>query len=83
MKCPFCDVEMLHGYLNCGMAIWSERRHRISVLPDGKEQYALHLGTPLLSPHQVESDCCPKCKRIIIDSSGYETNLKYDPGKGE
>jgi hypothetical protein len=27
MKCPFCDAEMLHGYLNCGTAIWSERKH--------------------------------------------------------
>ena len=24
----------------------------------------------------IESDCCPKCKRIIIDSSSYENNLE-------
>ena len=75
MKCPYCNVEMLHGYLNCGNAIWSERKHRISTLPDGKEAYALHLGVPLTSPHHVESDCCPKCKRIVIDASAYEANL--------
>lgn len=75
MKCPFCDVEMVHGYLNCGAAIWSGRKHKISLLPDGKEQYALQLGTPMLSPNHVESDCCPNCKRIIIDSSGYEGNI--------
>lgn len=76
MKCPFCNTEMLHGYLNSGAAIWSERRHKISMLPDGKEKYALKLGTPLMSPHHVESYCCPECKRIIIDSSEYENNLE-------
>ena len=75
MKCPFCNSEMLHGYLNSGAAIWSERKHKISMLPDGKENYALKLGTPLMSPHHVESYCCPKCKKIIIDSSDYENNL--------
>ena len=75
MKCPFCDVEMLHGYLNCGNAIWSERKHKISTLPDGKERYTMHLDVPILSPNQIESDCCPKCKRLIIDTSGYENNL--------
>ena len=43
MKCPFCDVEMLHGYLNCGNVIWSERKHKISTLPDEKETYTMHV----------------------------------------
>jgi len=46
------------------------------MLPDGKEKYALKLGTPLLSPHHIESYCCPECKKIIIDSSEYECNLE-------
>ena len=75
MKCPFCDVEMLHGWLNCGAALWSERKHKLSIMPDGKEKYALYLEVPMLSPNQVESDCCPKCKRIIVDASGYEHKL--------
>ena len=66
---------MIHGYLNCGNAIWSERKHKISTHPDGKEKYALKLDVPLLSPNQVESDCCPNCKRIIIDTTEYENNL--------
>ena len=67
---------MLHGYLNCGAAIWSQRKHKLSMLPDGKEIYALHLETPMLLPNYVESNCCPKCKRIILDASGYENNLE-------
>ena len=58
-----------------GNAIWSERKHKISTLPGGKEKYALHLEVPMLSPHHIESHCCPKCKKIIIDASDYENNL--------
>lgn len=76
MKCPYCDADMIQGYLNCGNAIWSERKHRISTLPNGKERYALHVGVPILSPHHVESYCCPKCLKIIIDSSEYENNMQ-------
>ena len=72
----FGYTEMIRGYLNCGNAIWSERKHKLSTLPDGKEKYALKLDVPLLSPNQVESDCCPHCKRIIIDASEYENNLE-------
>ena len=75
MKCPFCDTEMLAGYLNCGNAIWSERKHKISTLPSLKEKYALHLDVPVMHPNYVESYCCPKCKKIIIDASAYEHNL--------
>ena len=75
MKCPFCNTEMLSGYLNCGMALWSERKHALSLLPDGKEKYALHLEQPLLSPHHVPGSLCPKCKKMILDAEDYEHNL--------
>lgn len=75
MKCPFCDTEMLAGYLNCGTMIWSERKHKVSMLPGLKEKYALHLEAPLLHPHYIESHICPKCKKLILDASDYENNL--------
>lgn len=75
MKCPCCGTEMLHGYLNCGSALWSQRQHKLSLAPSSGESYALSLNRPLLWPHHIESDCCPKCKRIVIDASGYENNL--------
>lgn len=43
--------------------------------PGWGEQYALRLKQPLLAPHHVESDCCPNCKRLIIDAAAYESNL--------
>jgi len=78
MKCPYCYIEMIHGYLNCSNTIWSERKHKISTLPNLTEKYALHLKTPLLNPHHIESYCCPKCKKITIDASDYENNLDKD-----
>ena len=44
----------------------------ISLLLDDGEKFALQLGRPLVLPHPVESDCCPKCKRIIMDGSTYK-----------
>lgn len=75
MKCPYCDIEMIHGYLNCGMTLWSTKKHKISLLIDDTETYALQLGKTKVSPHHIESDCCPKCKRIIIDSANFKNNL--------
>ena len=34
IKCLFCDVEMLWGYLQCGIAIWSTKKHKISLNPN-------------------------------------------------
>ena len=75
MKCPFCDTEMLHGYLNSGPVIWSVRKHFLSTQPDWKEKYAFHLGSSMLAPHQTESYCCPKCKKLIIDVAPFRNNL--------
>ena len=76
MKCPYCETKMLDGYLNCSATIWSERKHKISIRPNGREKYALHLNVPAFSPHTIESYCCPKCKKIIIDASEYDHNLE-------
>ena len=75
MLCPYCGVEMLHGYLNCGAALWSDRRHVVSLNPDGEERWALRLKVPMVTPNCVESDCCPRCRRIILDASPYESHL--------
>ena len=75
MICPKCNIEMLSGYLSTGGAIWSDKKHRISINPGSKEKYALKLGVPFMSLHNVESFLCPRCKTIIIDSSNYENNI--------
>ena len=75
MKCPYCEIEMIHGYLNCGMTLWSTKKHTLTLVPGTDESYALHLKQAMLSPHHIESDCCPKCKRIIVDASMYRNNI--------
>ena len=75
MKCPFCDAEMIQGYLNCGLALWSTRKHKLSLLPDDKEQYAFRLKQPLASPNHVSRSYCPQCKRLIIDCAEYDSNI--------
>ena len=75
MKCPICGSEMLHGYLNVGAAIWSERKHAVSLAPNESERYALHLSKPLVGPHHIESDCCPNCKHILIDIKDQENDF--------
>ena len=76
MKCPFCGTEMRHGYLNVGMALWSEQKHSMSLNAAEGEKFALQLDRPLCSPHHVESDYCTVCKRIILDASPYHSNMK-------
>lgn len=39
MKCPICGSEMLHGYLNVGAALWSERKHTVALAPNESEKY--------------------------------------------
>ena len=74
MKCPVCDLDMVPGYLSCGAALWSEKKHN-RLVPSQKEKYALYLQMPILSPHHIESCCCPKCKRIIVNGGEYPSNL--------
>ena len=27
MKCPYCDIEIISGFLNCGNTVWNERKN--------------------------------------------------------
>lgn len=76
MICPFCGTEMIHGYLNCDMTLWSTKKHKWTLLVDDTERYTLKFGKALMFPHHVESECCPKCKRVIIDTSNTKNNLE-------
>lgn len=72
MQCPFCGGEMKHGFLHTGITLWSERRHNFSLNPSDDEFYALKLDRPLLRPHQVESEYCPSCQKMIVDCGKYD-----------
>ena len=75
MKCPWCDVEMIHGYLIADKALWSDKRHTFSLLPRRGERWTLRLGPKFFAPNHVESDCCPRCRRIVLSAEYYDGNL--------
>ncbi|GEM_PF-1438579 len=76
MKCPLCGSEMLHGYLNVPTAIWSERKHVLTTVPNDSEKYAMHIGQAVVKAlNHVESDCCPNCKHILIDIQDCENDF--------
>ena len=66
MKCPYFDVEMIPGFLNCGNTIWSERKHKISTLPDRKEKYALHLKCRCYRPTMLKATAARNAKRSLL-----------------
>lgn len=76
MKCPYCNTEMLLGYLHAPNMIWCEKESKIALSPGKNEKYALYLKLPLLTSNRVESYCCSICKRIIIDVSAYPHSLE-------
>ena len=75
MDCPFCKIPMRQGWFQCGMALWSEKKHALTLNPGPGEAYALSLGKTMFSPHQLESWFCPRCRKILLDASGYESNI--------
>ena len=75
MKCPYCDTEMLAGYIHTPNMIWSEKVSKFAISPSKNEKYALYLQLPLATSNRVESHCCPNCKKVVIDASKYPHNL--------
>ena len=75
LKCPYCDTEMLSGYLNSGPLLWTVEKHKFNLNPKLREKYAFYLKKPMFIYHSLESYCCSNCKKIIIDVSEYEHHL--------
>lgn len=41
---------MRQGWFQCGMALWSEKKHALTLNPGPEEAYALSLGKTMFSP---------------------------------
>ena len=68
MKCPYCDNEMVSGYLQSARDIvWGESKHKI-FFEAGDHDITLARG---LSGAITEASCCPTCKKIIINYIDY------------
>ena len=67
MKCPYCDEEMVQGFIQSSNEIaWKNKRSYV-----GPAKF--HKGSIILSKlaifegSAVIANCCNKCKKIIID----------------
>lgn len=68
MKCPCCNEEMKKGYIQSPrhQIFWSEKkRSGMFIIAPSDSDVTLTRG--LFSTPAVESYCCKKCKKIIID----------------
>ena len=74
MKCPYCNEEMVKGYIQCRDGVdWTEKKQVIAALS------ALGKGRTSLANGAAEDNSavyaykCEKCKKVIID---YENLIK-------
>lgn len=66
MQCPYCNEEMKKGYIQSPrqQIFWGEEKRKILIIPLG-DDISLSQGT--FNTPYVESYCCLKCKKIIIE----------------
>lgn len=69
IRCPYCNEEMLHGYIQTrDEAYWCERIRPVAALPPMKGRSAWLNGESRgpFRCYSVEAFNCPKCKKVII-----------------
>ncbi len=69
MKCPYCNEEMMSGYIQCRDGVyWSDKKRMVAAIPPIRGN-AVDLRT--ISDGSYKSYTvaynCPKCKKIVID----------------
>ena len=70
MNCPYCQKEMLLGYIQCRDGVtWTPRRQPIAALSLlGKDSVRLSNGAANHS-RAVYAYRCDACQKVIIDCS--------------
>ncbi len=66
MQCPYCNEEMKKGYIQSPrqQIFWGEEKRKMIIAPSSSD---VPLSEGLFSVPAVESYCCQKCKKIIIE----------------
>lgn len=74
MKCPYCEKEMEHGYIEGGSAEMNWKPHKTSAFKSGNVEF--NEGAVLLSKFSIknllgknciEAYLCRTCNKIEID----------------
>ena len=65
MKCPYCEREMIPGFIQSGREVFFTRKiHRWLFAPDGDD-------VTLTRDNMTKPNCvachCPGCKKVIVD----------------
>lgn len=66
MLCPYCNEKMRKGYIQSPRQkiFWGEEKRKLFITPI-EDDIALSNG--IMSVPAVESYCCPKCRKIIVE----------------
>ena len=69
MKCPYCNTEMILGYIQCRDGVyWSKWKRLIAALPALDESAVLlSFKNRVFSISAAKAYRCIKCNKIIID----------------
>ncbi len=64
MKCPYCGMEMEHGWLQSARVIFfGKEKHRVSFLPNRNDTVIV---SETLKGAWGEAEMCPECRKVII-----------------
>lgn len=71
MQCPYCNTEMILGYIQCRDGVyWSKRKRLVAALPALDESAVLLSSKDgMFSISAAKAYRCYKCNKIIIDLS--------------
>lgn len=68
MKCPYCDKEMIAGYIqSSGHIYWSENIRKVAGIPPRKNGMCISDNTGMGSGHMAKAVFCKECRKIIMD----------------
>ena len=61
MKCPFCNLEMMKGYLKAGRYV------QFQEMENGRKGQEYLVAKSFMGDAKMEGYLCPSCRKVILD----------------
>ncbi|WP_418400988.1 PF20097 family protein [Anaerotignum lactatifermentans] len=61
MKCPFCNLEMMEGYLKAGRYV------QFQEMENGRKGNQYLVAKSFMGDAKMEGYLCPSCRKLILD----------------
>lgn len=61
MKCPFCNLEMMEGYLKAGRYV------QFQEMLEGKKGQEYLVAKSFMGDAKMNGYLCPSCRKIVVD----------------